>query len=284
MSTGDEEVTIIDGKRGDEFKEFITKLLKRGKLGKKNIKKLTDEEGMKMYSVIFTHSSADEENNYEFWELLGDKLANSCILKYFTRRFPQLRRPMGVNILSKLMIKYGSKKSFAEIGIEMGFFDFITASEHERRTKRNSLVEDAFEAFLGYTSDAIDNEVAEGAGYPICYNIVKSMFDDIKDISLKYRDLVDNITILKETFDKYRNDIGQKDRKRTMDSWIREEGAEVGTITIYTTKGRALASGTASLKNKAEQAASRKALEILEKDGYTKDLPKDFQYYEDLEE
>ena len=156
---------------------------------------------MEMYSQVFTTALANPEANYEFWELLGDKISNSCLLKYFSsERFPEFRGQNCVFIFSRLIINYGSKESFGPIALSLGFDKFITSTENEKKTKREPMCEDTFEAFIGYTSHAIDTRVTPGAGYAICYNIISNIFRD-RDVSIDYEDLMDSGTIFKETFD-----------------------------------------------------------------------------------
>ena len=51
---------------------------------------------MNGYNKVFTSAlyaqhedtDFDDEDNYEFYELYGDKILNSCVLKFMTRKFP----------------------------------------------------------------------------------------------------------------------------------------------------------------------------------------------------
>ena len=74
---------IIPGKRGSEFKDFIARLVARGKLTEKYIDVLTGPEGMNLYSMVFTNSSADPVNNYEMMEMIGDTTCNKCLVWFF---------------------------------------------------------------------------------------------------------------------------------------------------------------------------------------------------------
>ena len=80
------EIKIIYGIRGTQFRNKIQSILK-GNLKEEYIDKVTDPEGMKLYDQIFTHRTANEVTNYEFFELLGDQTINKTLVWYFSRRF-----------------------------------------------------------------------------------------------------------------------------------------------------------------------------------------------------
>jgi hypothetical protein len=79
-------ITIVNGKH-DELCNFIFSLLREyPELSRKNIEKLLTEEVMEQFKKAFTTPDANPNNNYEFYELLGDSTANNCIVWYFQRR------------------------------------------------------------------------------------------------------------------------------------------------------------------------------------------------------
>jgi hypothetical protein len=43
---------------------------------------LTDEKSMPMYLQSFTSSTFDEQNNYEFYEQMGDVAANKFLVRW----------------------------------------------------------------------------------------------------------------------------------------------------------------------------------------------------------
>ena len=206
--------SVYLGNRGNPFKDLITRFLQRGKLRPKYINTLTNTENMKLYGKAFTAASANATENYEIYEQLGDISANKFIVWYAYRRFPQLSCPKGVKVVARLRINYGAKQSFASIAESLGFWPFISADEDgiERAAKYRSrhmkdLLEDVFEAIVGCTEQILDEEYRPGVGYAIVYDILRSIFDEIP-ISLKYTDLYDAKTRMKEIFDMFGNDIG----------------------------------------------------------------------------
>ena len=202
------EGELYTGSRGEDFKNLITSLLKKGKLKDKYIEILTNENSMKQYGFAFTaESRVHPEENYERYEQIGDAGAGHFMASYFFRRFPQLECSAGNKVVSRLRINYGAKKSFSNIASELGFWEFITCPEDGNLPKRKyrkshmkDLLEDVFEAFIGCTEHLLDKEFRQGVGYAIIYDILSNFFDKIS-ISLEYEDLVDAKSRLKETFD-----------------------------------------------------------------------------------
>jgi dsRNA-specific ribonuclease len=216
MSNDKMDVPMYKGIRGQSFKNLITTILKRGKVSQQIIDTLLDEEGMKLYEVAFTHPSTDSEENYEYLEFLGDSVVNTAIVWYIARRFKQLQGSKGVKVMARLKINLISKKSFAECAQRLNIWDYISCSETIRQTNKRKVLEDVFEAFFGATTFLMDNKVFHCSGYAVVYAIVASLFDEIS-ISLKYEDLFDARTRIKELFD-CNKDIGTLEYDTIKDS------------------------------------------------------------------
>lgn len=268
----------------ESFKEFIYKFLKRSKLKRKYMKELTSPVNMKIYESVFTHISIDPDNNYEFYEILGDVTLNKCIVWYIKDRFPMLQNALGVKIIARLRINMVSKKNFSIISQKMGFLPYIRADEEHKSTKLSSLLEDVFEAFFGATEFIIDRMISVGSGYGICYQLLKSILDE-EYISLKYEDLYDPITRLKETFDYYRPNIPGRScpliwGNMRIENVKNEENQQV--VRLYQVDGskkKLLCTKIAPLLDEGKQAVCVEYLEYLEKHGYKKPVP---EYYTSL--
>jgi dsRNA-specific ribonuclease len=302
------------GIRGDKFRELIRNILSLGKMKKHYIDMITDEEGMKMYDMAFTHYTIDENNNYEFIELLGDSTLNKSVVWYVSRRFPELGCAQGVKILARLKINLVSKEIFAGIATKLGLWDFISADVEIRQTKMKPLLEDVLEAFFGTTEYLLDKKMKNtiyGTGYAICYQIISKLLDN-ENISLKYEDLYDNKTRLKETLDMIRAKIRkEKDQvtyqynphskqlvyvksntllfdyltsiseiicesTRNDTTSITNIYVNINTLTksgIASSHKIYIGSGNASLKPKSEQNACGEALTLLRKWGIIKPVP-----------
>ncbi|MEI7489444.1 MAG: hypothetical protein WCJ72_18915 [Chryseobacterium sp.] len=276
-STGSDEVIIYNGSRGSDFKELIFNLLKEAKLKMHYINILLDDDSIAFYSKAFTSDTADIEKNYEVFEQLGDISANKFLVWYMHRRFPKLMCSQGVKVVARLRINYGAKQSFSSIAENLGFWNFITASEEERSRCKKPLLEDTFEAFIGATEYLIDTKIRECVGYSVVYNILESLFDKIH-ISLKYEDLYDAKTRLKELFDFYGADvlgILKYDSVKNI-----EEKITCSTITQeFGRKKEILGEGMASLKADSEQKAAAKAIENLRRKGFSKPVPPIYSFF-----
>lgn len=278
---------IFIGDRSIAFKKLIISLLKKGKIKQKYIDILTNEESMDIYSSAFTTEQVDENNNYQVYEQLGDLTGNKFIVWYIYDRFPQLKCAEGVKVAARLRINLGSKNSFASIAESFGFWDFITATNDTRQRKKKPLLEDTFEAFIGATETIIDQNFKVGVGYACVYKILSGIFDKI-DISLKYEDLYDAKTRLKELFDIYSDDLGPlkyEEKREELISYTliyRLDGAKYetkadGTLNTNSITGKyrkvLIGKGSAALKADSEQIAATEALKTLASQGYVKFTP-----------
>lgn len=247
----------------DPFTNLIRSLLIRGQLSPKYINILLNN--MRLYRQAFTSPSYDDNNNYEMYEQLGDATANKFLVWYFYRRFPQLATSKGIKLIARLKTTYMSKTTFARIADSLGFWPFIRASVQHKETERKSLLEDVFEAFIGVTETIIDNHFQTGIGYVIVQRILTDIFDKI-DISLKYEDLYDPKSILKELFDFYK-ELGSLEYDYDQDT------KEAKIYSKKENKQKVLiARAIGNLKPEAQQIASQIALDLLAKQGYKREV------------
>jgi dsRNA-specific ribonuclease len=236
----------------------------------------------KIYCCAFTHSSIHPEKNYEYYEILGDVTCNKCVVWYLKERFPQLQNCNGVKVIARLRINLVSKKNFAEIAEKLGFEEYISCSREVKDQKGKSLLEDVFEAFFGATELLIDSILGIGSGYGICYRILNSIFDEIP-ISLKYEDLYDPITRLKETFDFYRQQIPGRQCNLIWGNmtWenIKTEKGQVVHLYQYdktSNKKKLLTTSEAAILDDAKQMAAIQYLQFLSEKGIKRPIP---EYY-----
>ena len=302
MMLQDEQKGIYLGSRGSDFQALIASLLRKGGLKTKYIKMLTDSEAMKIYGSAFTSELVDPDNNYQVLEQIGDLSGNKFIVNYMYQRFPQLDCTEGVAVVARLRINYGAKQSFSEIARKLGFWEFISATNDLRQRKMKPLLEDAFEAFLGATERILDKRKRVGVGYAIVHDILTSIFDEM-DISLRYEDLYDAKTRLKELFDMYESSLGPlvyKETKRdliTFSTVFRVQGGKYaekvgddGNSTNSVNKKKIIGGnyikigeGSAALKADAQQNAAASALTILNKQGWKKQIPAIYEKFSERE-
>lgn len=278
---------IYLGDRGVAFKKLIIGLLKKGNIKQKYIDLLTTQKNMEVFSAAFTSEQVDENNNYQVYEQLGDLTGNKFIVWYIYKRFPQLKCAEGVKVAARLRINLGSKNSFCSIAENFGFWDFISATNELRQRKKKPLLEDVFEAFLGATETILDENTKIGVGYACVYKILGAIFDEIP-ISLKYEDLYDAKTRLKELFDIHAEKLGPLRYEEKRDELVahsiiyRLDGAKYdvrqdGTVNMNSVVGKykkvLIGQGSAALKADAEQVAAAVALKNLAEQGYIKHAP-----------
>jgi dsRNA-specific ribonuclease len=292
-----EQTGIYIGSRASDFKDLISSLLRKGGLKSKYIRMLTDAEAMRIYGCAFTSELVDPDNNYQVLEQIGDLSGNKFIVNYMYERFPQLDCAEGVKVVARLRINYGAKESFCEIARKLGFWEFISATNDLRQRKMKPLLEDVFEAFLGATERILDKRKRVGVGYAIVHDILTSIFNEM-NISLRYEDLYDAKTRLKELFDMHENSIGPlvyKEQKRdmiTISTAFRVHGGKYDekidpvTRMVHINKKKILGGkyikigeGSASLKSDAQQNAASSALETLNKQGWFKPIPAVYQKF-----
>ena len=274
----------IEGIRGPEFKNFIKGLLFRMNISEKNIRVLTNDENIKIYESVFTHSCVDENNNYEFYEILGDVTCNKIIVWYLKSKFPFLNNTNGVKVIARLKINLVSKVTFSRWSMKLGFHKYISYDLETKIKNEIGVLEDCLEAFVGATELLID-KIFKGGGYFFCYRFLVSILEE-EDISLKYKDLYDPITRLKETFD-YFNSISMKNtcpyiwgQIRFENRKLEEGGQYVRLIQKQNSKEETLLEDEGIYLMEVKYRLCETYLDFLKKAGYEKPLS---EYYKNLE-
>ena len=279
MEEKSSENQIYLGDRGEAFRKLIISVLEIGRIKSKYIDILTSNKNLEVYSMVFTSASANPDENYEVFEQIGDLSINKFIVSYMYRRFPQLNCPQGVKIVARLRINYGSKDSLEKIADKLGFWNFISSSVEDRNRRRKHLLEDVLEAFIGATEMLLDKEFRPGVGYAIVYDILKVIFNQI-NISLRYEDMYDAKTRLKELFDWDKNlgdieysVIEQGEGIPTKIHVIQIVGGIKNKKNIIGGTRTVIGEGVAPLKSDAEQKAALKGLIFFQRRGIVKPIP-----------
>lgn len=268
---------MYHGDRSVHFYNLIFDLYRRANLKTEFIKLCLDSPTrMARFGHAFTSVNYDKQNNYEYYEQIGDSTVNKFIVSYMYSRFPQLRNSDGVNIVARLKIKYGSKGQLNMIADRLGFWNYISTDNEERVKRKKNLLEDVFEAFFGCFEEVINETIYEikgqwfnGAGYDLCYTLLSSIFDELV-ISIKYEALVDSKTRLKELFDEQRQHLHQL---RYEDS----RSADNMFISRAYNDRQLLGVGVSNKKKEAQEKAADEALVHLAKRGFVKDVPHQYQ-------
>lgn len=286
----EEQLPITLGIRDERFKTFLYSLLKKGKIKDKYINYLLED--IDMYKKAFTNPTADPNCNYEILEKIGDSTCNKIIMWHIYRKYPKLEsKPQGLMVFSRLFHTLQSTETFSKLALELGFEQFISVGwmrvkdkyEEVMKIKRNGVLEDCFEAFFGTTELIIDRKIKEGVGYTICNEIFKGILRESKAFSfpsIRYEDLFDPITRLKELFDYNFEGFG-KLGKYSYEDLLENEETKLKTIQIVYTKLSGekfiVGVGSGSLKEKAKAVAAEKALEYFRRQGFQKKAPYDYK-------
>ncbi len=258
---------------------FIKKTFK-GIINERYISHLLKPNSVSVYNQCFTSAEINSEKNYEYFEQLGDVSANKFLVWYFYKRFPQLECAKGVKVVARLKINEGSKKSFSQMARKLGFWNYIRASEDEKKRDPDSLLEDVFEAFVGATEYLLDRSVHRGIGQLAITDFLTHHWDK-KHISLCYEHLFDSKTRLKELFDRF-PELGRVKYKDFQERNV--DKPTVSTCTIYRhiagqKKPVFLAQSQSRLKSDAQRAAATIALKKLKREGWTKTPPPEYHFF-----
>ena len=172
-------------------------------------------------------------------------------------------------------------KHFQKLGERLGFWDFISASVEDRGRKKKDLLEDCVEAVVGAIELLVDDNYRPGVGNAVAYEILCSVFNEIT-ISLKYEDLYDAKTRLKELFDYNKDKLGKLSYEKTRDeeSGLFTSRAVIGSsICMSSDLVGVVGYGTATKLKDAEQKAAIHALAHLNRHGYSKPIPPEYRQF-----
>ena len=261
--------------------DFLRNIFKtRVRLADDVIDKFVDDHAIKVYEESLTSPTCNPAHNYELYEKVGDRIGNHAILNYILERFPILSSysRFSIKFLTRIENNLKSKKQLAELGDMLGLGPYIIANAS--LSKIEAVYEDCFEAFLGATLLIANRKFARGLGERITYEIISSLLDEV-NIGIRYIDLYDPITILKEEIEdgsKLKLKYNTKETKSDND-----EHSVIHTCTLKVTdpttkKIVCKKSATSSKKPESRQFAARKVLdELVNIGGYIKyDLETNF--------
>lgn len=264
--------------RDQTFTNMLYNVISRGLSPEKT--KSVIENGLQNFSTAFTHKTFNQNDNYEFWETLGDATLNKCVLWYISRRFPQLNGPDGSDILTRLKINIIKTESFSSIAKNLHFLSFISINKLNNIAKEeldeNKMLEDVFEAFTAVLEFTVDRLYGEGIGYTVCYNILSTLLDH-KAIALSFEDIMDYKTRVKELFDAFKM-LGtvQYRIEKMGNGHFKVEVTRTPSNNVSIDIPLKLGESVGEQKDKTEQDAAKKTLDILSRLGYKKSVPQEY--------
>ena len=267
---------IYYGPRDDSFKDFLIKIFKYADVEEAYLNKYINNETIPLFNMAFTSSSADEQNNYEFFEQLGDATIGKFIVWSSYEKFPQLRgKPEAVEIVARMKIILGSKDNLSQIAEDLGMWIFISASEELRHRSKKKLLEDVFEALIGVIEfiiydGSVSNRSHHGLAYQLAYDLLLKLFKPYT-LQIDYDKLVDSKNRLKGMFDKYKEYLGSEAVYKT--ERVLKNDKNIFVTKVYDKHNNFLGEGAAALKKDAEKKASEIAILTLEHKGFKKVIP-----------
>jgi dsRNA-specific ribonuclease len=226
--------------------------------------------------MAFTSSTADEQNNYEPFEQMGDSTIGKFIVWSSYDKFPQLRgKSEAVEIVARMKINLGSKDNLSQIAEDLGMWPYISASEELRHRTKKKLLEDVFEALIGVIEFIIldysdPNRSQPGLAYQLTYALLSVLFEKYT-LQIDYNILVDSKNRLKGVFDQYKDQLGSEGIYKT--ERVLRNDKNIFISKVYDIHNNFLGEGAAALKKDAEKKASEMAILTLERKGFKKIIP-----------
>jgi hypothetical protein len=169
----------------------------------------------------------------------------------------------------------------------LDLWDFISASLSMKTMCKKRISEDVFEAFFGLTFLLCEKHYNDsGIAFKICYKITKNMFDNVK-ISLRYEDIFDAKTRLKELFDnlKHLGKLEYSNRSELVNGSTLHHVSILAITNGSNGSRQCIGQSSGPLLIDAQQVASSRALSHLKKQGISRDTPQTFlDLYKDLED
>nr|QBK86641.1 MAG: ribonuclease III [Marseillevirus LCMAC102] len=252
----------------EEFKTFIISLLQKANLQSKTLKKYTDAKSLAIFRQAFTHKSHNPTFNYELLEFYGDTVVNFAVSQYIRKRFPEV---ISMKWLTKLEHNLSSKITLANLAKKAGFlphilYDKKIVSQSETTLEHLSMMEDVFEAFFGALVTIFNKSSHRGVGYAVAYTIITSFYNTL-DISLKWEDVFDAKSRLKELYDNLGWVFNQNISTR------RNQGRLITTIWGYSDPKINIGNGIGSTKQESQETASLVAILFLRNQNIMENIP-----------
>ena len=222
----------------------------------------------KYWKNVFTHESADEslsgKENYEWFEVMGDKTMEYCFMLYFRKLIGDDN--LDESSLTYIKTAFVSKEFQALIAKDLELDRYVRLGDYVQITE--SIQEDILEAFFGALGAACDDLIEFGTGFSYTYNLFTLLYNrytlDLNKIKK------DDKTVLKELFEAKFN---TKDVQYTTFQSKRPEFGRFQTE-VYRVDGSILGTGYGNTKKESELKASTDALNNLKQFGITPESAK----------
>lgn len=241
------------------------------------------------YQQAFTHSSYTTQNgkamksfnqkmvplqpkSYQIFEFGGDSIISQNICLYLIKRYPHLEE----GDLTKLKTNLVDTSGLSKIAEYLDFSKFVLLSHRiEKKNGRQSqkIMEDVFEAFIYALYKDLGGTIAKNFILHLLEEIVD--FAELNDVDTNYKHqllkLYQKLWNLTPTYEKI-SEIGPPQQK-------------MFKMAAMDYLKNSLGSGVENQKKKAEQIASKYALEKLEKiENYLDRMEEDYEFVEQVRE
>ena len=135
-------------------------------------KKYVSNDAMKIWAKAFTHESYDPNNNYEEYEMFGDRLITAQFVDYLLRTEPNIKKDR----LSNAVTYYMGRKKQGEYAMELKLLSMMRMYVTE--TYDNGHIKsDALESFYGALFN-VGNSILNGLGYINTATFLDKIFED----------------------------------------------------------------------------------------------------------
>lgn len=269
-----------------DFGKFIKKLLSVPEMGlrEENIDMMTLPANLNIFIRAFTTKDFDvnPQKNNELLEYVGDGILKAIISLYVVRRFPEITDEHRLSLMRQTMEK---KKTLSEFAHNSGFDQYILIPSDIKEEIMNfqfgekkmqkmkkirtwtSVQEDVYEAFIA-SLFYVSNRVKLGSGFTVCNMFVSNHLDTI-EFSTDVEVLADPVTKFKEQVLDFMG-IKASKKEYLIELPSDREGYTVVGVIIPPNKD-IIATGEGKTKRGAESIAATRALEIMRRQGRTKD-------------
>ena len=202
-----------------------------------------------LLEVAITHRSANR-NHYERMEFLGDAILNMVVSDTLYKKFPEATEGQ----LSRLRASLVKGDNLSKHAKQLELGEYLRLGSGELKSggfRRKSILADVFESIIG--------AIYLDAGFDVARQFILNIFQQ----QIAAVDLSQNL----------------KDPKTQLQEFLQAQGHELPTYEIQSTSGKAhnqtfqvscevevlpaLVIGTGTSRRKAEQAAAKQVLEML---------------------
>jgi dsRNA-specific ribonuclease len=251
----------------EKLQLFIYKTLKPIVPNDKEREQYVTSDNMKIWAQAFTHPSYDPQNNYEEYEMLGDKLMSAQFVEYLLRIEPNIKKDRMTDAVTTYMAKIQQGEMAVNHGMVAMLRKYVSDNYGSGHIKS-----DVIESFYGALF-FVSNNIFPGLGYIRTSNFMEYLFKN-KTIE---QDIDPAPTFIQQTFSRLGWGEPIKEVKETFNSRY--------VITLFLTNraydylqqngiifdSHVLARETGNTEKATEMAMYRRAFSLLREKGVTKE-------------